>query len=204
MDHSVHNVAMQTGRPLEYDPELALDAALGVFWQQGYEATSLTDLLGAMSLSKSSFYNAFGNKQQLFDACLERFRGRQVRRMRETLASAASPLGFVRAMLLANAAEAREPGPPRGCLVMNTATEFAGRDAAVAARVADAARDFAGMFRMAVEMAQERGEISREADPEVLGRYLLTTMAGLRTMVKAGLPADQLDEVIEVAMSALR
>src|SRR5574337_1521230 len=157
MDLTLQNRCMQTGRPLEFDPELALDAAMTVFWQQGFEATSLADLLQAMGLSKSSFYNAFGSKQQLFEACLERFRGRQVGRMREGLSSAASPLDFVRGMLLTNAAEARQNGPRRGCLIMNTATEFAGRDAAVAASVSVAARDFAGMFKTAVVMAQQIG-----------------------------------------------
>lgn len=204
MDCTVQNIRMQTGRPLEFDPELALEAAMTVFWQQGFEATSLADLLQAMGLSKSSFYNEFGSKQQLFEACLERFRGRQVGRMREGLSSAASPLDFVRGMLLTNAAEARQDGPRRGCLIMNTATEFAGRDPAVAGLVSSAARDFASMFRVAVEMAQEQGEIRRDADPETLAGYLLTTMAGLRTMVKAGLPANEIEQIVEVALKALQ
>lgn len=195
---------MQPGRPLEFDPEVALDAAMTVFWQLGFEATSLPDLLKAMGLSKSSFYNAFGSKHQLFEACLECFRGRQVGRMREGLARAPSPLDFIRDMLLSNAAEARQEGPRRGCLIMNTATEFAGRDPAVAGLVSTAARDFAGMFRRAVEKAQEQGEIPASANPDVLAHYLLTTMAGLRTMVKAGLPADELEKVVALAVQALR
>ncbi|MCC4118153.1 TetR/AcrR family transcriptional regulator [Aromatoleum toluclasticum] len=195
---------MYPGRPLEFDPDVALDAAMTVFWQLGFEATSLPDLLKAMGLSKSSFYNAFGSKQQLFETCLERFRARQVRRMGEGLSQAASPLAFIREMLLSNAAEARQEGPRRGCLIMNTATEFAGRDPAVAGLVSTAARDFAGMFRQAVEKAQARGEIPATANSEVLAHYLLTTMAGLRTMVKARLPAEKLEEVVALAVQALR
>lgn len=195
---------MQPGRPLEFDPEVALDAAMTVFWQFGFEATALPDLLQAMGLSKSSFYNAFGSKHKLFEACLERFRGRQVARMREELSRSPSPLAFISEMLRLNAAEARQEGPRRGCLIMNTATEFAGRDPAVAGLVSTAARDFAGMFRQAVEKAQEQGEIPATADPDVLAHYLLTTMAGLRTMVKAGLPAEELEKVVALAVLALR
>lgn len=195
---------MHAGRPLEFDPDTALEAAMAVFWQHGFEATSLADLLHAMDLSKSSFYNGFGSKHRLFEACLERFRARQVARMREGLSCAPSPLRFIRDMLLTNAAEARREGPRRGCLIMNTATEFAGRDPAVAALVDSAARDFAALFRSAVEQAQTRGEIPHTADPAVLSRYLLTTMAGLRTMLKAGLSADEIENVVEVAMQALR
>jgi TetR/AcrR family transcriptional repressor of nem operon len=194
---------MQAGRPLEFDPELALDAAMSVFWQRGFEATSLADLLSAMKLSKSSFYNAFGSKHELFETCLARFRARQVGRMRQGLSAAPSPLAFVRRMLLAAAAEAREPVPPRGCLIMNTATELSGRDPSVAALVTGAAQDFAGMFRLAVELAQAQGEIPRERDPAVLAGYLLATMAGLRTMVKAGLDPAEIERIAEVALGAL-
>ncbi|MCB1928918.1 MAG: TetR/AcrR family transcriptional regulator [Rhodocyclaceae bacterium] len=195
---------MNLGRPLEFDPEVALDAAMNVFWQLGFEASSLPALLQAMGLSKSSFYNAFGSKHQLFEACLERFRGRQIELMQQGLGRAASPLAFIREMLLANAAEARQHGPRRGCLIMNTATEFAGRDPSVGELVGAAARDFASMFREAVERAQQQGEIPSSADPEVLAHYLVTTMAGLRTMVKAGLPADELEKVVVLAVQALR
>ncbi|MGL1834294.1 TetR/AcrR family transcriptional regulator [Rhodocyclaceae bacterium SMB388] len=180
-----------------------LDAAMAVFWQHGFEATSLADLLAAMNLSKSSFYNAFGSKHALFECCLARFRSRQVGRMRHGLSSAPSPMAFVRGLLLSAAAEAREPTPPRGCLIMNTATELSGRDPSVAALVANAAQDFAGMFRLAVEQAQEQGEIPRERDPAVLAGYLLTVMAGIRTMVKAGRDADEIEQIAEVAIRAL-
>ncbi len=63
---------MSIGRPLQFDPEQVLDAAMQVFWASGYDATSLQDLLQAMRLSKSSFYQTFGSKQQLFERCLRR------------------------------------------------------------------------------------------------------------------------------------
>lgn len=126
---------MSLGRPLEFDPEAVLDAAMEVFWRQGFEATSLQDLLAAMNLSKSSFYQAFGSKQQLFETCLARFRKHQAARMMRTLAAAPSGLSFLRQFLRSVAKEARGTDCPKGCLIMNTATEFAGRDAAVAALV---------------------------------------------------------------------
>jgi len=194
---------MQAGRPLEFDPDIALDEAMAVFWQQGFEATSLADLLTAMKLSKSSFYNAFGSKQRLFERCLARFRARQVGNMRHALASAPSPLAFIRGMLLAAATEARQATCPRGCLIMNTATELAGRDPSVAALVSAAAQDFTATFRLAVEQAQACGEIPPERDAAILARYLVATVAGLKTMVKAGVGADEIEQLAEVALRAL-
>lgn len=65
--------AMICGRPLEYDIDTALDAAMHLFWEQGYEATSMSDLLRAMGLSKSSLYHRFGGKKELFLQCMARY-----------------------------------------------------------------------------------------------------------------------------------
>jgi len=58
--------SMKTGRPTEFDRNTALERAMVLFWRQGYEATSLSDLLGEMGIGRQSLYNAFGDKQALF------------------------------------------------------------------------------------------------------------------------------------------
>ena len=61
------------GRPREFDPDEALESALQVFWEKGYEGASLTELTGAMGITKPSMYAAFGNKEQLFRRAVERY-----------------------------------------------------------------------------------------------------------------------------------
>jgi TetR/AcrR family transcriptional repressor of nem operon len=194
---------MPLGRPIEFDPDQALQAAMEVFWRQGYEATSLQDLLQAMRLSKSSFYQAFGSKHELFQSCLAVFRDRQVKRMMSALHRAPSGREFLRSVLRATAQEAHSAKTPKGCLIMNTATEFSGRDPEVAELVADGTREFAGVFRAAVVRAQEEGEIAPDRNPEVLAHYVVSTVSGLKTMVKAGLSPVMIEEVVEVALGAL-
>jgi len=184
----VQNAPMSQGRPLEFDPHLALQKAMELFWCRGYEATSLQELLTTMDISKSSFYQAFGSKHELFECCLKAFRERQVRRMTTALAQAPSGKTFLH---------------PKGCLIMNTATEFSGRDAVVADLVGEGARQFAGVFQSAIERAQTDGEIAAEKDARVLARYVVSTISGLKTMAKAGMPAAAIEEVAEVALSAL-
>lgn len=195
---------MPLGRPLEFDPDQALHAAMEVFWRQGYEATSLQDLLQAMDLSKSSFYQCFGSKHELFARCLVRFRERQVKRMRAALHRAPSGRAFLRTVLQAVAEEAHSAKSPKGCLIMNTATEFAGRDRQVADLVADGTRDFAEVFREAVVRAQQEGEIAADRDADALAHYVVSTVSGLKTMVKAGLSPAAIGDVAEVALGALR
>jgi TetR/AcrR family transcriptional repressor of nem operon len=203
MYRMVHNSHMSQGRPLEFDPQIALYKAMEVFWCRGYEATSLQDLLTAMAISKSSFYQAFCSKHALFERCLTLFRERQVGAMRAALERSPSGKAFIRQMLQSAAKEACSGAPPRGCLIMNTATEFSGRDAIIADLVGQGAEQFAGVFRVAVERAQAAGEIAQDKDAELLGRYVVTTMSGLKTMAKAGMPAPAIDQVAEVALAAL-
>lgn len=174
------------------------------FWRQGYEATSLQDLLGAMGISRSSFYQAFGSKHELFERCLALFRERQVQRMMSALGKAPSGREFLRTVLYSMVQEARKTQAPKGCLIMNTATEFSGRDAVISELVSDGIRQFSGVFRAAVVRAQEEGDISRSRSADVLANYMVTVVSGLKTMVKAGLGPAAIEEVVEVALDTLQ
>lgn len=194
---------MSIGRPLEFDPDQALDSALAIFWSQGYEATSLQDLLRAMSLSKSSFYQTFHSKRALFERCLERYRAKIADDLATRLSGAASGRAFIEEVLYSVAAEARGQGQPRGCLTMNTANEFSRRDAKVARQVSSGVASFKRVFFAAVQRGQEEGEISRIYHPGVLADYLVSSITGLRTMVKAGADGEAAEGVIKVVLKAL-
>lgn len=193
---------MKPGRPLEFDPDAALEKAMEVFWGRGYEGASLQNLLDAMSLSKSSFYQVFGGKHQLFERCIERFRDKQVARLREGLREAPSGRAFIESRLRALADEARGPDFPRGCLIMNTATEFAGRDPVIARLILKSAEKLTGVFAEAVRRAQREGDMPMNRDSRVLALYVMTSIGGLRAMVKAGASPEMIDAIAGVTMRA--
>jgi TetR/AcrR family transcriptional repressor of nem operon len=190
------------GRPLEFDPDEALGAAVEVVWTKGYEATSLSDLLDAMSLSKSSLYQAFGSKQRLFERCLARYAEDLSAGMRARLDDAASARRFIEETFGAVARTAERPAGSRGCLVANSASELGQRDPSLAAPVADGLARFSGVFRIAVERAQAAGEIA-EGDPRTLATYLVACMNGLRTMIKAGAGRRAAKDVAGLMLRAL-
>lgn len=190
------------GRPLEFDPDAALDAAMGVFWSHGYEHTSMQDLLEAMDLSKSSLYQAFGGKQALFRRCLAHYADMFVGQLREKLAISPSGRQFIEDFLH-SALEDTHSGEPRGCLVMNTASEFAQSDPAIATDVARSIKRFRDTLRLAVERAQREGEIAPDRDPRVLASYLVSSMSGLKNQAKAGIDAKTLKDIIQVVLRAL-
>lgn len=194
---------MPMGRPRTFDPEAVLQQAMDCFWSNGFEATSMQDLLACTGLSKSSLYESFGSKHALFEQCLTQYREQRVASMSERLAGSTSGLKFIRAMLHSVADECG-PGGRRGCLVMNTATELAQRDRRVASLVAESIEAFVRVFRRAVERAQLEGEIPAGESPTRLARFIVTNMSGLRTLAKAGMAPRTLRATADVVIEALQ
>ena len=197
-------MATNIGRPLEFDPDTALEGAMNLFWSKGYEHTSMQDLLSAMHLSKSSLYQAFGGKQQLFRQCVGRYADQFAGRLREGLAGAASGRGFIEAFLKSVLEDVDGVTEPRGCLVMNTASEFAQSEPEIAQDVAQGIERFRVVLRAAVERAQREGDIAPERDSLTLANFLVSSMSGLKTQAKAGADADTLKGIIKVVLEALR
>lgn len=188
---------------MQFEPDIALAEAMGVFWVKGYESTSLQDLLQATGLSKSSLYQTFGSKHELFSRCLAHYRDTFAAGMAARLQAAESGATFLREVLMGVAAEAGQRGPRRGCLLMNTATEFAGRDPQVAREVSLGTRRMLGIFEAAIARAQREGEISADADPRVLAQFFITTISGMRSMVKAKASRGELQSTAEIALRAM-
>lgn len=191
------------GRPLEFDPEKAIDAAVEVFWRKGYESTSMTDLLEAMKLSKSSLYQTFGSKQQLFERCLSRYADRLSAEMANDLKEAKSGRSFIEDTFGGVADTAQQPEGAKGCLIANSANEFGQREPALAVPVSDGLNRFARIFMDAVVKGQAEGSISADADPRALGNYLIGTMNGLRTMIKAGADRRSAKGMVTLILKAL-
>lgn len=189
------------GRPLEFDPNAALEAAMHQFWSKGYEHTSLQDLVTAMNLSKSSLYQAFGSKQQLFQRCIGRYADQFAAQLRQGLADAPSGWRFIEDFLHSVLKDVG--GAPRGCLVMNTASELGQSEPEIARDVAQSIARFRALLQAAVERAQREAAIAPDRDPRMLASYLVSSMSGLKTQAKAGADAETLKGIITVILSAL-
>lgn len=196
-------MSAQVGRPLEFDPDVALEAAMGVFWRKGFDATSVQDLLVAMDISKSSLYQAFGGKQSLFRRCVMRYTDNMAGYMRERLDAAPTGWSFIEGFLYSVLNDTQDEASRRGCLVMNTASEFAQSDAEIARDVMHSIGRFQAVLLAAVERAQREGDIPTERDPQTLANFLVSSMSGLKTQAKAGADALTLRGIIATTLSAL-
>lgn len=189
-------------RPREFDSDLALEKAMQVFWTKGYEATSLSDLLSAMGISKSSFYATFGSKHELFLATLDRYSETRGASLVAILESARSPRQGI-ATVLEEAFRATDGECRRGCFVNNCAVEVAPHDQLVARRVAQGHARMEEAFHRAVKAGQKAGEITKDQPARALARFLNNSLAGLSVMGEGGAERATLDDALRVTLSAL-
>ncbi|MGY2008236.1 TetR/AcrR family transcriptional regulator [Nocardia gipuzkoensis] len=191
----------RTGRPRGFDADEALERALLVFWEQGYEGASLATLTDAMGISTTSMYSTFGNKEELFRKALERYTegpsAYLVRALEEPTA-----LGVAAAILAGTVRTTTRPANPHGCLGVQgaLATSDSGRgvrDLLVAWR-ADGHSRVRARFRRAVD----DGDLPAEADPALLARYVTTVAYGIAVQAAGGVERDELQEIADAALRA--
>lgn len=174
-----------------------------VFWRQGYEASSLQDLLGAMGLSRSSFYQAFESKPALFKRCIQFYRQGLVDELQSKLRKTGSGKAFIQTLFRDVAKETTGPDGRRGCLLMNTASEFAQSDPEIADLVSNSIKNLTRVFEKAVKQGQQQGDIPSDRNSHVLANYLVSSMSGLRNMVKAGADSKSIRQTADIVLSAL-
>ena len=189
-------------RPLSFDPDDALDAAMRMFWQHGYAGTSIHDLTEATGLSRSSLYNTWGDKLGMYVAALDRYRRRDGASAFLPLLRSGDPLGRIRAVFDTLVEDATD-APGRGCFMVGATAERGPGCDATRLRARDALDALAGSFEHAVREAQEAGEVPPERDAKALGYGLASSVYGLRTLARARAPREALERAASGALAAL-
>ncbi|XVV07196.1 TetR/AcrR family transcriptional regulator [Actinosynnema sp. CA-248983] len=194
-------------RPKNFDEERALDAAMRAFWVNGYHATSTQDLCDATGLGRSSIYNTFTSKHELFTRALARYAEAMSARQLDILEdSTTTPLNRIRALLdllLAGEEQNRLRGRGIGCLTVNTVVELGGTDPEVARLIDRDHERRITALRAVIEQGQRDGEIRTGRDAEQLARFLNSVVAGIRVAGQGGADRDVLEGIAATALDAL-
>ena len=190
-------------RPREFNRDQVLERAMQVFWSKGYTATSMRDLTEAMGLSKSSLYDTFGSKHDLFLESIDFYRDNVTVQVR-SVAELERPAMQVIAAVLGRAVDRiLEPNGRRGCFLNNCAVEIGPVDDKAAERLRAGFGVMEETFLRLVRRAQLEGAISPTRDALSLARYLTSTVNGIMVIGKANPDRTVLDDIVRVAMASL-
>ena len=182
------------GRPKAFDETEALVAAMHYFWEHGYDATSVDDLLKVMGIKKSSFYATFKSKEELFSRVLHLYREQNIAFLREYKAKVGAKQTML--MLLESTIEEyHKEGNVRGCLLMNSGKECYGRYENLSRQVG---REFTYLFALFVELiaeAKEKGEITNPKSPQEIALFYINALNGLVVTIRAGVEEALIDDL---------
>ncbi|GAA1244555.1 TetR/AcrR family transcriptional regulator [Prauserella halophila] len=190
------------GRPRAFDREAALDAAMRMFWEYGYEATSVSGLTAAMGIGSPSLYAAFGDKEALFREAVEHYVRHYGWQAVDELDREPVVRRAVQAMLLANAGLYTDPALPRGCMVVDAATNCAPGNDAVREFLAGQRRVTRERIAARLQRAVAEGELPADADLDALVGFCETVRNGLSNLARDGRSAGELRSIVDLAMNA--
>ncbi|PXY20696.1 TetR/AcrR family transcriptional regulator [Prauserella muralis] len=190
-------------RPREFDEDSVVEAIRQEFWDKGYAATSVDDLLRVSGLGKGSLYGAFGSKHDVFMRVLREYNDANDRMLRERLASVPRGIDLVREFVRGPSSDSTGASARRGCLLANSTAELALSMPDVAAEARRSYDATATVLTEAIERAQREGDVDPGADARQIARAVLAAQLGIVALGRTGMGVDALASVAEAALGRL-
>ncbi len=191
----------RTGRPREFDKDAAIDRAMLLFWEHGYEATSLAHLKEAMGhLSTASFYAAFGSKEALFRTVLDRYLDTHGKVMAVLRDNSLAPQAAIEQALRQSARMQTNVEHPPGCLVVLATTTASLENRHLQTLLAKERGRNRTALRALVDRAVAAGELREDTPAGALAAMYDTFLVGLATQARDGVPFATLDAAVTEIM----
>ncbi|KZM69564.1 TetR/AcrR family transcriptional regulator [Nocardia terpenica] len=188
-------------RPKQFDEHQAVDAAMRAFWRAGYEGTSTQELCAATGLGRSSIYNTFSSKHDLFQRALRRYMEQKNAGTFAVLDGPGSAVDKIRT-LLHRIVDAPERDP-LGCLVVNSTVELGTRDSEVAALLRADQDLRLTALTATIAAGQSAGEIRKGPAATDLAQFIIATIGGMRVAARGGADRNTLEAIANVALTCL-
>ncbi|WP_454617442.1 TetR/AcrR family transcriptional regulator [Bradyrhizobium cenepequi] len=192
---------MAMGRPRAFDADAALDQAMEVFWRHGYEGATIAQLTEVMGINPPSLYAAFGSKEGLLKAALDRYSAKRARWL-EGIVSAPTAREVAERMLMGTADTQTDPANPPGCLLVQGGLACGTGSENVPFELAAHRAQTENQLRDRFVRAKAEGDLKETADPDALARYLSAVIAGMGVMASSGADREALRQVAAVSVKA--
>ncbi|MEV0398797.1 TetR/AcrR family transcriptional regulator [Actinoallomurus sp. NPDC050550] len=193
---------MRTGRPRSFDRDKALEGAIAVFWEHGYDATSIALLTSALGIGAASLYAAFGDKRALFLESLDRYIRTYGAFTQRALAEEPNARDAVERLLREAAAAYTRPDRPRGCLLITAATNCSPQSADIAAHLRDLRAAGTRALEDKIAAAVRAGELPARTDAHALATFCSAVIQGMSAQARDGATRTDLERIAEAALHA--
>ncbi len=179
-------------RPAQYKQNDVLQSSMSVFWNRGYAASSMSELIQATGLKSGSIYAGFGSKQQLFEASIDYYAKISLKNLVNRLNSSDDYLLNIRSTIAAMI-EASLNCNPKGCFLVNTLIELAPHDESIRQRVKGHIANVEQAFKEALVAAKRSGQLAEDRDLNEMAKKIMINIWGINVMQRAGLSADEVE-----------
>jgi AcrR family transcriptional regulator len=194
--------AAKMGRPLGFAKNAALDAAMRVFWEKGYEGSTLADLTEAMGINRSSMYATFGDKQALFKLAVARYAEGPAAYVREAL-DQPTVRAVVNALLRGALELLIDPSHPRGCLSVQGALACGSSAEPMKQAMIEWRKQGEAELQKRLQRARREGDLAKDVDPGDLARYISTVVTGLGIQSANGATRAEMTRLVDMVLRSM-
>jgi TetR/AcrR family transcriptional regulator, transcriptional repressor for nem operon len=191
-------------RTKEFDRDDVIHKARELFWQKGYEATSMDELVNTLGISRSSLYDTFGDKHQLYCETLNNYCESNAYTLAKEATGAKNPVAFIGYVFDIILSQAKKDKDNKGCYVVNSMVEFSSRDESIKSILDANNKVFEKMFADLIKRGQQNGSIINQQTPRQLALFLVNTIYGIRISSRSSTSFKELQDVANVALSVLK
>ena len=198
-EQAVKKPAKPRGRPLAFNQDKALEAALNVFWTHGYEGASMAELATVLGINKPSIYATFGNKEELFRKALARYRAGPAAFVREAINEPTARL-VVEKLLMQAVDFFSDKSTPNGCMIVQAALTGGQGSSTIQQELIVYRKNFEASFNERFELAQAQGDVPPNVNTQQLAKYIATIHQGMSVQATSGATREELQAIVEMAM----
>ena len=195
-------VQKRRGRPKCFDEQQALEKAMLLFWQYGYEATSIGDLTQALGITAPSLYSTFGDKEQLFKKCLAYYQEHETCQMDETISQAETVKQGIYNYLQSSMHKILQEHKPTGCMYVVSTMNCSDDHSALQQQMIVQRQQKKQKIVTYLHEAQRRNELKSSADIEMLADYFSTVLQGMSIQARDGADRIKLQKVLDLSMQS--
>ena len=190
-------------RVREFDPDVALERAMHLFWRKGYAETSMRELVSYTGVAHAGLYSAFGSKRDLFRAALEHYMERVLGQLFKGLEQPTSGRAEVEQLFEMLLSQLEAGGWQEGCFMCNSAVEFGDEPGKIQSNINKNLARIVNAFQGALERAKLKGEVRADLDPHATADLLVTTFVGSAVLIRAKSPFEGIERGVRLALKTL-